>query len=247
LIVDDEPLARQRIRRYLSQSGHEFVTEEAESGLKAVEAIDQFEPDVVFLDVEMPGLTGLEVLRQFNDRTFHVIFQTAFDEFAIKAFEENACDYLVKPFTERRFNQALDRALARVEDEARLRAIESRLAEREGYLSRVIVNQGGKFRIVECESIECFGSRDHYTCVYFDGAREGITKLSISALVEKLDPDIFIHLHRNAIARIRSIKSVASRRGEMTVGLANGMELEVSRSRRRTVREMIRKFNEGCN
>ncbi len=244
LIVDDEPLARQRIARYLARSGHRFVIEEAESGLRAVELIKEFEPEIIFLDVEMPGLTGLEAIRQFEERSFQVVFQTAYDEFAIRAFEECAVDYLLKPFTEERFDQALERALRRVIDESRLRAVEARLAERGSYLRRVIVRQGRKARIVEERSIECFVSRDHCTCVYFDEAREGIIDLSISALAERLDPSVFLQLHRNSIARIASIRSVATRGGEMVVELRNGMELEVSRSKRSAAREMIRRAGE---
>lgn len=244
LIVDDEPLARQRIARYLAQRSLPFVIEEAESGLRAVELITEFEPDIVFLDVEMPGLSGLEVLQQFEERPFQVVFETAYDEFAIRAFEEHACDYLLKPFTAERFNQALDRALKRNLDESRLRALEAKLSEREGYLSRIIVKQGGRARIVEERDISCFVSRDHYTCVYFDRGREGLTDLSINLLSERLDPQVFTRLHRNSIARISAIKSVASREGEMMVELADGVTLAVSRSRRPTVRRLMKSLHQ---
>ncbi|HEY7544384.1 MAG TPA: response regulator, partial [Blastocatellia bacterium] len=197
LIVDDEPLARQRIARYLARRDLQFVIEEAESGVRAVELISEFHPDIVFLDVEMPGLSGLEVLQQFEERPFQIVFETAYDEFAILAFEEHACDYLLKPFTEERFNHALDRALKRSADESRLRALEAKLVERDGHLTRIIVKHGGRTRIVEERDITCFVSRDHYTCVYFDRGREGLTELSINLLAERLDPRSFIHLHRN--------------------------------------------------
>src|ERR1044072_1618212 len=99
LLVDDEALARQRLRRYLAQTEYRFVLEEAQSGLEAVEKIHTFQPDIIFLDIEMPGLNGFEVLQQVNERPFQVVFQTAFDEFAVRAFEALASDYLLKPFT----------------------------------------------------------------------------------------------------------------------------------------------------
>ncbi|MCI0487600.1 MAG: LytTR family DNA-binding domain-containing protein [Blastocatellia bacterium] len=241
LIVDDEPLARQRVSRYLKQSGRSLVVEAAATGLEAVERIREFEPDIVFLDVEMPGLSGFEVLQQFDERPFHVVFQTAYDEFALRAFEEHACDYLLKPFTPERFLESLDRALSRVADEERLRALEAAVAERDGYLRRLSVKQGGKLRIVEDKEIACFVSRDHYTCVYFDGSREAITDLSLARLVERLDPAAFKQLHRNNIVRVSEIVSLSNNRdGSMWVELTNGMKLPVSRSRRRHARELVK-------
>lgn len=240
LIVDDEPLARQRLTRYLGQTEYSLIVEEAESGLRAVELIRDFQPDIILLDVEMPGLSGFEVLQQFEERPFIVVFQTAYDEFAVRAFEEHACDYLLKPFTAERFHQALDRALSRYADDERLRALENKLAEREGYLRRIIVKQGGRTRIIEDRSIACFVSKDHYTCVYFDD-REAITDLSIARLAERLDPEEFKRLHRNSIVRLSSTVSlVTSRNGEMSIELANGMRLPVSRSHRKEARELFK-------
>lgn len=240
MIVDDEPLARQRLGRYLNQSGHSLIVKEAESGLRAVELIRDFHPDIVLLDVEMPGFSGFEVLQQFEERPFVVVFQTAYDEFAVRAFEEHACDYLLKPFTAERFHQALDRALSRRADDERLRALENQIAERDGFLRRIIARQGGKTRVIEDKAIDCFVSKDHYTCVYFEG-REWITDLSISRLAERLDPAEFKRLHRNSVVRISAIVSlITSRDGDMSVELANGMRLPVSRSHRKEARELFK-------
>src|SRR5690606_13865081 len=102
LIVDDEPLARARIRRYLETHHADWNLAEAGDGIEALEKIQQSKPDLMFLDIEMPELTGFEVLSQIPERSFTVIFQTAYDAFAVKAFEENACDYILKPFTDDR-------------------------------------------------------------------------------------------------------------------------------------------------
>lgn len=246
LIVDDEPLARQRVARYVRQFGREFLIEEAGSGLRAVEMIRDVLPDVIFLDIEMPGLNGFEVLQQFEARPFHVIFQTAHDEFAIRAFEEHACDYLLKPFTAVRLHQALQRALDRATDEEKLRALEARLAERDGgetFLQRLTVKQGARLRIVEVRNIACFISRDHYTCVYFDDAGaqvEAICDLSLTRLSERLDPGEFAQLHRNNIVRVSAIIARSrSRQGEVCVELSNGMKLPVSRGNQRRVKEIV--------
>ncbi|MBL8186721.1 MAG: response regulator transcription factor [Acidobacteria bacterium] len=240
LIVDDEALARQRVARYVRQFGQEVLIEEAESGIRAVELIRAFQPEIVFLDVEMPGLNGLEVLQQFEQRPFQVIFQTAYDQFAIRAFEEHACDYLLKPFTAERLHQALARALSRVADEQKLRALEFRLAERNGYLRHLTVKHGSKLRVITDQAIHCFVSRDHYTCVYFDENSEGICDLSLTRLVERLDPDKFRQIHRNSIVRIAAIVALGkSVEGEVLVELSNGMKLPVSRSNQRAVKQFL--------
>jgi len=242
LIADDEPLARQRITRYVGQFGQEFLIEEAESGLRAVELIQSFQPEIVFLDIEMPGLNGLEVLQQFERRPFQIIFQTAFDQFAIHAFEENACDYLLKPFTAERLHQALTRAFTRVADEKKLLALEARLAERSGYLRQLAVKQGTRLRLVTEQEVHCFVSRDHYTCVYF-GEREnyeGICDLSLARLAERLDPNKFCQIHRNSIVRVAAIIALGkSIEGEVCVELSNGMKLPVSRTNQRAVRQLF--------
>lgn len=241
LIVDDEELARGRIARYLKQTEQEFLIKEAESGIEAVEMIDSFQPDIVFLDVEMPGLSGFEALKQLPKRDFQIVFQTAFDEFAVRAFEEQACDYLLKPFTSERFLQALTNALARVQSEEKLKALEAKMAEREGYLRKFVVKQGARLRVVEEQAIACFVSRDHYTCVYFEGMREGITELSLSNLLERLDPQVFRQFHRNNIIRVDALVALSlSRNGGMEVELNNGLRLPVSRSNRQMARSLVK-------
>jgi two-component system LytT family response regulator len=241
VIVDDEELARQRLTRYLQQAEGEFIIEEAVSGLDAVEKILAFKPDIIFLDVEMPGLSGFEVLQQLPQRPFQIVFQTAFDEFAVRAFEEQACDYLLKPFTLERFRQALANALTRVANEERLRALEAKLSQRNGCLQKLVVKLGGRLRVVEIRDIVCFVSRDHYTCVYFEGLREGITELSLSNLLARLDPEGFRQLHRNNIVRVNAVVALALiRNGRMEVELKNGMRLPVSRSHHQQARELFK-------
>jgi two-component system LytT family response regulator len=254
LIVDDEALARRRVARYTRQlrqeAGLEFLIEEAASGVEAVEMIQSFHPDIIFLDVEMPGLDGFEVLRQFGERPFQVIFQTAYDQFAIRAFEESACDYLLKPFTAERLRKALARALGRSADEERLRAFETRLAagdRNRKYLRRLTVKQGVKLRVVETEDVFCFFSRDHYTLVYFSDGRnhhEAICDLSINRLDERLDPAEYQRLHRNCIARKSAIVALSRPgQGDLMAELSNGMKLPVSRKNRKILRETLRNEN----
>lgn len=241
LLVDDEPLALKRLKRYLKEYNQPFAIEEATSGIEAVEKISVFKPDVVFLDIEMPGLNGFEVLQQFNERFFQVIFQTAYDEFAIRAFEEHACGYLLKPFTQEQMHKALAHTLNRVFDDEKLRRLETKIAEREGYLQRLTVKQGNRLRIIEEKEICCFISRDHYTCVYDKTAREAIVDLSLTHLIERLNPQVFYQLHRNNIVCATAIKSLFTLKdGAMRVELSNGMMLPVSRANRKLARKIVK-------
>lgn len=247
LVVDDELLARQRVARFLRQFDPTLLIEVADSGLRAVELIAVFRPDVIFLDIEMPGLNGFEVLQQCAVRRFQVIFQTAYDQFAIRAFEENACDYLLKPFTAERLQQALARALSQRADEERLRALEAQLARRNpdrSWLRRFTVKQGARLRLVEEAEALCFVSQDHYTCVYFNdaqGLHEGIVDLSLARLLERLDPAVFQQLHRNNIVRTAAIKALArSREGDLFVELVHGLKLPVSRRQQAAVRALLK-------
>ena len=242
LLVDDEPLALKRLKRYLNEYNQSFAVEDASSGIEAVEKIKSFKPDVVFLDVEMPGLNGFEVLQQFDKRPFQIVFQTAYDEFAIRAFEEHACAYLLKPFTIEQMHKALVHALNRAADEERLRSLELQFAaEQNGHLRKLTVKQGNRLRIIEENEICCFVSRDHYTCVYDRKAREAIVDLSLTRLLERMDQQQFRQLHRNNIVRVDSIRSLLFGKDDaMYVELVNGMKLPVSRSNRKLARTIIK-------
>lgn len=243
LIVDDEPLARQKLRRYLEGSGFALHIVEAENGLRAVELIHEFQPEIIFLDIQMPGFSGFDVLRQFEQRPFLVIFQTAFDTFAIQAFEAQACDYLLKPFTPQRFQKALAQAMVRLVDEEKLQQLESKLAERTGPLRRLAVKQGLRTKILEDHEIHCFVSRDHCTCVYFGSQGEAILDFSLTYLTTRLDPARFRQFHRNNIVRIEAVRTLHhTRTGEVIIELCNGLKLPVSRSNRRIVRELLKEM-----
>lgn len=232
LIVDDEDLARKRLRGFLEQHGLACEIREAENGISALELLRAQAVDVLFLDVQMPGLTGLEVLAQLEKRPFQVVFQTAHDEHAVKAFEENACDYLLKPFTKERFAKALERALARVGTAPP--AGESELLRRNGFLTRIVVKAGAKSLLVPVEEIHAFVSQDHYTTV-ITPSREYVIDLSLNHLEEKLDPARFQRLHRNNIVAMDCVRSVTGG-DNMEVELEGGTKLPVSRNNRKKLK-----------
>lgn len=237
LIVDDEKLARDRISRFLTELGYEFDISEADSGVTALEKIGSATPDILFLDIQMPGLTGLEVLQQIESRPFKVIFQTAYDEYAIHAFNENACDYLLKPYTKDRFKAAVEKSLSSIQQDQRLFELEKVFRKRDGCLNRISVRQGDKIRILAVDDIHCFLSQDHYTSIFTADA-EYLSDLSLTHLIERLDPDKFIRGHRNNIVNLSKIEKIGTG-PNMTVHLICGQELPVSRQNRSAFKSKV--------
>ncbi len=236
LIVDDERLARQRVARFIRDRNENHVLAEASHGLDALGKIPLFLPDIIFLDIAMPGMSGFDLLYQLEERPFVLVFQTAFDKFALQAFEENACDYLLKPFPRERFNKALDRALARSPNGTELGGVESQVLEKQTYLTKIAVRHRNQLKIVNDAEIFAFVSRDHYTFVCTEST-EYLCELSLAHLAKRLSPERFKQVHRNAIVRLDAIQSVSL--GEaMAVHLGNGLALPVSRSNRALVNKL---------
>lgn len=234
LIADDEELARNKIRRFFAKMPGSFAVSEARNGLESLQTLREGSFDLVLLDIEMPGLTGFEVLQNLEHRPFKLIFQTAFDEFAIRAFEENACDYLLKPFDFTRFEKAVTRALARAKAEQLLHGVEQKMQSRAQFLERISVRVGAKTQVVNVRDIDCFTSQDHYTTIHC-GATEFLSELSLGFLEKRLNPREFCRLHRNALARMERVRSVLN--GEpMRVELEGGRVLPVARARRKTIK-----------
>jgi two-component system LytT family response regulator len=254
LVVDDEPLARQRIVDMLAAHDDDVeVVGEIDNGLDAVTAIRERRPDLVFLDVQMPGKTGLEVVRTVGvDDMPLTIFVTAYDRHALEAFEVAAVDYLVKPFDDDRFEQALQRArrLIELEEVDRLRARlltilqtgeGERAMDREDavpasaprgrYMERIPVEMRGKVRVVPVQEIDFIMADGPYAELY-SGERKYVIRESMQNLEDKLDPDAFIRTHRSVIVRLDLIETLhKGAGGDYEVQLKSGRRLRVSRSR----------------
>ena len=229
LVVDDEDLARRRILGFLAAQHETYTIAEAVNGLEALDKIHAFAPQIVFLDVQMPGLSGFDVLYHLEERSFRIIFQTAFDEFALKAFEENACDYLLKPFSRERFDKALQRARDQVAN-GNFERLAAQLGQDQRFLTRLGVKLAGVRIMVEVETVDCFVSRDHYTCIHV-GDKEFLSDMSLGRLEAVLDPSKFTRVHRNSIVNTRAV-AMLSKSGDDEVTLKNGMTLSVSRRNR---------------
>jgi len=254
-VIDDEPLARQRIEDLLAKEEGVEVVATAATGEEALETIRRTLPDLVFLDVQMPGKSGLEVVAELGkelaaDEMPVTIFVTAFDQFALKAFDLAAVDYLVKPFDDERFAQALRRARHTVELEE-VREMTQRLMALVGstptddtsaaalppappreYLDRIPVEQRGQVRVVPVDRIDYITASGPYAELHA-GDKTFAVRERMQTLEERLDPAVFFRIHRSVIVRLDRIDTLLrSSGGDYGVRLKSGTELPVSRSRR---------------
>lgn len=222
LVVDDEPLGRRSVLRQVERVFPDAETHEARDGVEALGMIRELGPDLVYLDVEMPELTGLEVLRQLPSPRPKVVFVTAYEHFALAAFEENACDYLVKPFTPERFAAAAERALRELDGEAKLRSLEGSLGREGRFLDRLALRLGPRVDVVSSTDVTALVSKGHYTYVHawVDGkAREYISDLSLIHYESRIDPRSFQRTHRSAIVSLAHVARIHADEIEVTGGL----------------------------
>ncbi len=225
VIVDDEPLARQRIEDLLAKVEDVDIAGTADTGPSAVETIRSLQPDLVFLDVQMPGTSGVEVVEAIGIEKMPVtIFTTAYDQYAVKAFEIAALDYLMKPFDDQRFFQALDRARESIHASAGRKGPK--------YLERIGVESRGQMRFVPVDRVEYITADGPYAELHV-GERTLALRERMHTLEERLDPDVFFRIHRSAIVRLDFVDALLRRAGgDYAVRLKNGAELSLSRARR---------------
>lgn len=235
LVVDDEELARLRIVRFLEKNYADAVIAEAENGFDAVQQVETFVPDLVFLDVEMPEMTGMQFLLHFETRPFKVIFQTAFNEFAVKAFEENAVDYLLKPFSDERLRKALERAGVSSVDQ---RSIDQHLIKNRIYLDKLIIKAGSKRKVLDVADIVSITSESHVTRIFLEKI-DYAYDYSLTFLEERLDPMLFVRIHRNVIVPVAGIASF-DLGGKAQVILKNGEVIAVSRERKKQLAQLLK-------
>lgn len=242
LIADDERLARQRLEDLLAHEANIEIVGRADNGLTTIEAIRELKPDLVFLDIQMPGKTGLEVVREIGaERMPPVIFTTAYDH-AVAAFDLAAIDYLIKPFDDERFEKAFHRArkmielhqVSRLSNELRtlLSGPQSeREAQKGQYLERIAVEMRGQVRIVPVKQIDYLIASGPYAELYVADKRYLIRE-RMQTLEERLDPAKFFRIHRSAIVRLDLIETlIRNPGGDYAVQLKGGVKLKVSRSR----------------
>lgn len=233
LIVDDEPVARRRIRRLLASETDVSIVGECADGASALKTIAEANPDVVFLDVQMPELDGFEVVQRIGpSATPAIVFVTAFDRYALRAFDIHAIDYLLKPFTAERFQTALVRARDRArrqEQRGALDALVRGLRERPRYLSRAAVRAGGRIVLIDVATIDWIEAADNYVRLHV-GTREHLLRETLSSLEKQLDPLQFARIHRSVIVQIDRIAELHPvTHGDLDVRLRDGTSLTLSR------------------
>jgi two-component system, LytTR family, response regulator len=244
LVVDDEAPARQRITDLLRRDSQVAAIIEASDGLSAVEIIQNRRPDLVFLDVQMPELNGLEVIAEVRaERMPLTVFVTAYDEHAIRAFEANALDYLLKPFSDERFEVTMARVSIRM-DERSVREFGRRIlrmvsAAPAGALDRLVVKSGGSTRFVRVADIDWIEAAGVYANLHI-GGKELLYRAALNELVERLDPVRFVRVHRSAIVNIESILHLEPiSHGEFEVILKDGSRSRISRTYRRQLEKRL--------
>jgi two-component system, LytTR family, response regulator len=237
LVVDDEPLARRTLCELLDRERDVELVGVCGDGPSATEAVRAGRPDILFLDVQMPELDGFGVLRAVRDvRVPAVVFVTAFGQHAVRAFDEEATDYLVKPFDDDRFGRALDRARARIE------AARRESAPEEGpnrWLERFAVECSGRITIIPVDTVQWIEAQDYYVQIHAAG-KEHLLRESLRNLETRLDPRRFARVHRSAIVNIGCVKQLRRRtHGEYALLLEDGTELKLSRTHREQLQLLL--------
>jgi two-component system LytT family response regulator len=249
LIVDDEVLARDVIRTFLKDDLSIEVTGEAGNGSEAVIKILQHRPDLLFLDIQMPELDGFQVLKEIwpHHQPF-IVFTTAFDQYALRAFEVNAVDYLLKPFDEIRFHQSLGRAKERLSQKSQPRIeelVNNLLREQrdKSYLQRILVKEAGKMYLVKISDISHFSADGNYISLYTSTKTYTIYE-SLSSLESRVDPDIMIRVGRSNIVNMNYISELETYfNGEYIIHLSTGEKLKWTRGYRENIRAFLTKMS----
>ena len=236
LIVDDEPLARKRIRRFLTEEADMSVIDECGTGREAIQAIEEKSPDLVFLDIQMPGVGGFEVIQSISaERMPFVIFITAYDQHALKAFEVHALDYLLKPFKQERFQKALARARMQLakrgagESDPGLSALIRKLQTEQIYLNRFMIKSSNRVVFVKTNEVDWIESAANYALLHV-GEKTHLVRETMQALETKLCPRTFQRISRSAIVNLERVKELQPMgKGQYVIILNNGKQLTMTR------------------
>ncbi|EDY80738.1 LytTr DNA-binding domain family [Verrucomicrobiia bacterium DG1235] len=234
LIVDDEPPARAKLKLFLSDCLPDATLYEAANGTEALELLESAAPDLAFLDIQMPGMTGLEVVEAFGPEEMPpLIFTTAYDQYAVKAFEHNAVDYLLKPFDDRRFRKALDKATSKLVPSPTLdSALLTQLAasiQQPSYLERIMVRENDRIIPILVSDIHWLEADDKYVRIHLSTSKRYIRN-TISNLEKRLDTKNFVRTHRSTIVNLDQIQELESlTHGDYQIRLKSGTTLPLSR------------------
>jgi two-component system LytT family response regulator len=249
LIVDDEPLARGVLREMLQSDPDVAIVGECANGKEAVQSIQELAPELVFLDIQMPEMGGFEVLDALDEgQAPHLVFVTAYDQYAVRAFEVHALDYILKPFDRERFQVSWQRAKAQVLRERtvgmeqKILSLLEDLKAGNKYLERLVIKSSGRIYFLETNEIDWIQAEGNYVSVH-TGKKSHLLRETISSLENQLDPKKFLRIHRSAIVRIDRIKELQPWfHGEYHIVLHDGTQLTLSRNYRDRLQEALGKL-----
>lgn len=238
IIVDDEALARDVLREYLASHADVEIVAECANGFEAVKAITELSPDLVFLDIQMPKLDGFEVVGLMGDKTCY-IFVTAYDQYALKAFEVHALDYLLKPFSQQRLDDALQQARIRQGEVPPLDSLVSEVSARNLPLTRLLIRDGSQVHVVVADKIDYIEAQGDYVQICTEG-RHYLKSQRLSELETQLDARQFLRLHRSFIVNIERIARIEQYAKDSHAAiLADGTRIPFSRSAYQRLRPLI--------
>lgn len=241
VIVDDEAPARQLLRQYLDAHPELVIVGEANNGVDAIKVIQEMRPELLFLDVQMPGLTGLEVLTHLDELPL-IIFSTAYDQYALKAFEFHAVDYLLKPYTKDRFETAIRHLGTRLQQpQEAVRTLTQAMVDEEdknAYPRKILVAKGNKLVAVNVGDIQWISAEGDYSSLITAQGRF-LSQYGIGQLEKKLDPATFIRVHRSSILNLQYVQEVFRDGHTYDAKMQNGDIVKVSRSYVPKVKEII--------
>jgi two-component system, LytTR family, response regulator len=239
IICDDEEDSRTLIRQYIAEYPQLQVVKETVNGLESVSAIDTLEPDLIFLDIQMPGLSGFQVLQKII-HVPQIVFSTAFDNYALKAFDNNAVDYLLKPYTRERFSQAVSKVL--INGARNLESIKNLSDNLQSgytpYPEKVLVESGNRMISLEVNNIMWMEAEGDYTKLHTP-QKSYLSNYGIGTLEQKMSPAIFLRIHRSAIININRVKEVFRESDGYHVILQNGVQHKIGRNYVEAIRKII--------
>jgi two-component system LytT family response regulator len=242
IIIDDEQLARQLIKKYLEDFSDIEVVAECENGFEGIKAIHEKKPDFIFLDIQMPKLNGFEML-ELLDNPPEIIFTTAYDQYAIKAFEMNAVDYLLKPFSAERFNNAVKKIFDKIRNEKLSEISYTTLLSTKNTdekLDKILIKDGSKIHVIPLNEVDFIEAQDDYVYVH-TAAEKYLKQTTMKYFEEHLDPTDFIRIHRSYIAASKAIKQIDLLEKETyQVTLHNGKKLPVSKTGYHKLKELFK-------
>jgi len=240
LIVDDEELARKLLLEMLAGHPEIEIVAECGNGMEAVKAVAEHKPELLFLDVQMPKLSGFDVLELVDPAGLAVIFVTAFDQYAMKAFDVHAVDYLLKPYSKERFEAALERAKSQKAEKAPDAAALAATARPAGqFLERIVVKDGTKVTLVPTAKLDYVEALDDYVSLATEG-KKLLKQQTISSLEAALDPAVFVRIHRSFVVNFERVSRIEPYGKESKVAvLRNGVKLPVSRAGYARLKELL--------